>query len=106
MYVPSTEKAASCQGRVDVAVVASRHGVLAGFEQPQVLGQQLVGAPPLGVRVVPFDDESPQPALRVGDRLGHDSDALVDRDDRGHAGLRERRGVIDRGSRGAEPRRV
>ena len=75
-------------GPLDVAVVASHHRLLAGFEQPEVLGEKLAGAPALGVGVVPFDDEGPQPTLRVGDRLGDDSDTLLDRDDRGHAGLR------------------
>ena len=80
--------------------------MLARLEQPQVLGQQLGGAPPLGVRVVPLDDQRAQPTLRVGDRLGDDGDALLDRDDRDHPGLGQRRLVVDRGDRGAEPRRV
>ena len=106
MYVASTVEAASARAPVDVAVVAGGHGVLARLEQPDVLGQQLGGAPPLGVRVVPLHDQRTQSALRVGDGLGDDGDALVDRDDRGHPGLGERRLVIDRGDRGAEPRRV
>ena len=71
-----------------------------------MLGEQLGGAAPLGVRVVPLHDQGAQSALRVGEGLGDDGDALVDRDDRGHPGLGQRRLVIDRGDRGAEPRRV
>ena len=74
--------------------------------KPQVLGQQLGGAPPLGVAVVPLDVQGAQPALRVVERLADHGDALVDRDDRGHAWLGERRAVVDRGDRRAEPRRV
>ncbi len=105
-YVASTVAAALGQGLVDVAVVPRGHGLLARLEQPEVLREQVGGAAPLGVRVVPLHDQRPQSTLRVGDGLGNDRDALVDRDDRGHARFGERRLVIDRRDRGAEPRRV
>lgn len=94
------------EGPVDVAVVPGGHGVLPRLEQPDVLCEQLWGAPPLGVRVIPLDRQSTKSALRVGEGLGDDGDTLGNRDDRGHPGLGECRLVIDRGSRGAEPRRV
>jgi len=92
------------QGPVDVAVVPSNHGVLARLEQPNVLCQQLWGAPALGVRIVPLHRQSTDSALRVGDGLGDDGDALGNRDDGSQAGLGDCRLVIDRGNRGAEPR--
>ena len=106
MYVASTARGRVTERLVDVAVVPGCHGVLARLEQPHVLGEQLCGAPTLGVRVIPLHDQRAKSSLRVGEGLGDHGDALLDRDDGRDAGLGERRLVIYRGDRGAEPRRV
>jgi hypothetical protein len=38
---------------LDVAVLPGHHGLLARFDQPPVLGQQFLRAPPLGFPIVP-----------------------------------------------------
>ena len=91
---------------LDVAVFPGHHGLLAGLDEPPVLGQQLLRAAPLGVAVVPVHPQRAQAPLRVVERLADHRDALLDRDHRGDAGLGQRRAVIDRGGHGAELGRV
>ena len=86
----------------DVAVLPGHHCLLAGLDQPPVLGQQFLRATPLGVLLVPVHPQRAQAPLRVIECLADDGDALIDRDHRGDAGLGQRGAVIDRGRRGAE----
>jgi len=54
-----------CEYLFRAAVVPRDHRLLARFQQPDVLGQELGGAAPLGVGVVPLHVQGAQPALRV-----------------------------------------
>jgi hypothetical protein len=96
-FSDSPRRRATLDHQPPAHVVPRNHRLLARFQQSHVLGQQLLRAAALGVRVVPLQGQGAHPTLGVRNRLADHRHTLLDRHDRGDAWLRQRRLVIDGG---------
>jgi hypothetical protein len=87
---------------VDVAVGSGGHCLLARFEETAVLIQQLLGATPLGVFVVPLDVYCESQRCASGNVSATTATPLSNGNDRLHTWLRQCATIVDRGDLTAE----
>src|SRR5207237_2347589 len=89
---------------ISISLVSHDDGTFARFDEGAMQRAQLFGTAPLGVGIIPSDNQSLESPMGVVERFADDGNAILDRYHRDDTGLAEAGAVVDRGYRRAEPR--